>query len=376
MSLILINAIAAKVSGARTILKNCVEYVENNPGYEIEYHLLTVIDDFNEYKNLKIHKLKTFGFLSRIIWDNGGLQNWCRNHNIEPDIIISMHNTSTNYTKKNGQKALQLIYFHHPFPLYTWKGMNHNFNLLLHHFLYPIFVKMNSINCHYVVQLNCIKDLFCKKFKNIAPDRIMVIRPNRPMIDVNHRVPKVMSKNDDRFVFLYPSTLFGYKNHKVLIHALVELKRNNPDILENILLTFTVDRLSNDLMKIIKNKNIGSCIRFLGQIPYTELLSYYKSAGALLFPSKIESFGLPLLEASNFGLTIIASNLQYAREVLEDYDNKYFYDPDNINEWVIAIQNYKYYKNIFHGNSGYNENTWKQFFELSNRLIGESILHG
>jgi glycosyltransferase involved in cell wall biosynthesis len=136
-------------------------------------------------------------------------------------------------------------------------------------------------------------------------------------------------------------------------------------------MVFTLDALPDYLVKIIRLNNLELSIRLIGQVPYQELLAYYKSVDALLFPSKIESFGLPLLEASCFGLPVIAADLPYAREVLENYSNKYFIDPDSTGKWVDAIQNYREYKKICHNDIDICENSWKGFFELANGLIPE-----
>lgn len=55
----------------------------------------------------------------------------------------------------------------------------------------------------------------------------------------------------------------------------------------------------------------------LGQMPHVEVMTAYNHARALIFPSLAESFGLPLLEAQSAGLPILASELDYVRDVCE-----------------------------------------------------------
>ena len=43
----------------------------------------------------------------------------------------------------------------------------------------------------------------------------------------------------------------------------------------------------------------------------------YKAADGLLFPSTIETIGLPLLEAATFGLPVLANELEYVNYVEE-----------------------------------------------------------
>jgi glycosyltransferase involved in cell wall biosynthesis len=370
MKKIIINATAAKTSGALTILNDLIVFIESNPSTDKEYHLFTVLNEFNELKNIQVHKINTQNWISRVYWDNGGLQKLCRKNNLEPDAIISLQNTSTKYRNRDGLMIVQLVYYHQTIPLYPWNGLNYYSPVtLLYRYFYPFFVKLNNKKTHYVVQLPFIKDLFFKKFKNISDDRVSLVRPNDPIIDIKNIQKKGFPENKKQFRFLYPATLLNYKNHKILIDALALLKKNNPEILDNVAILFTVNQLSANLEKTVVSNKLESCIQLIGQIPYTELQSYYKSVDALLFPSKMESFGLPLLEASFFGLPVIAADLPYAREVLQNYSNAFFVDPDNADDWAQTISNYRKYNMMEINNTIQTENTWKDFIDLVDKLM-------
>lgn len=56
-------------------------------------------------------------------------------------------------------------------------------------------------------------------------------------------------------------------------------------------------------------------IEDLGQMPHVAVLALYSSARAMIYPSTSESFGLPLVEASHAGLPILASELDFVRDV-------------------------------------------------------------
>ena len=49
----------------------------------------------------------------------------------------------------------------------------------------------------------------------------------------------------------------------------------------------------------------------------------------LLFPSYVESFGLPLLEAKMTGTPIVASDCPFSKEILKNYNKKVFFNPDD-----------------------------------------------
>jgi glycosyltransferase involved in cell wall biosynthesis len=56
-------------------------------------------------------------------------------------------------------------------------------------------------------------------------------------------------------------------------------------------------------------------VRFLGVVPYREILGYYRNAELFVFPSLIESFGHPLLEAMLAEVPILAADIPTFREI-------------------------------------------------------------
>ena len=70
------------------------------------------------------------------------------------------------------------------------------------------------------------------------------------------------------------------------------------------------------------------------------LCALYSSARALVFPSKYEGFGLPILEAMSFGCPVLCSNISSLPEV-GGQAAKYF-DPNDLDEIVNVIKNCVY----------------------------------
>jgi glycosyltransferase involved in cell wall biosynthesis len=149
----------------------------------------------------------------------------------------------------------------------------------------------------------------------------------------------------------------------VIINALVLISKFDRSILNDIEVIFTIDSLPDTLEKEVFKENIKDCIQCVGVKPYSELFSYYKSATALLFPSVIESFGMPLVEAASFGLPIIAADLAYAHEVLEGYDNVSFVDPYNADQWAALIRKADAYKRSVPMKQN-TENSWHKIFDI------------
>lgn len=59
----------------------------------------------------------------------------------------------------------------------------------------------------------------------------------------------------------------------------------------------------------------GTKIVNLGHLSRERVMDLYAQAGALVFPSTAETFGLPLVEAGRMGLPIVASERDYVRDV-------------------------------------------------------------
>lgn len=69
-------------------------------------------------------------------------------------------------------------------------------------------------------------------------------------------------------------------------------------------------------------------IKKLGGVGMTELAALYASAQALLFPSLYEGFGLPILEAFQYGCPVVTSNVSGMAEVAADA--AFLVDPSDV----------------------------------------------
>ena len=63
---------------------------------------------------------------------------------------------------------------------------------------------------------------------------------------------------------------------------------------------------------------VADRVRFEPSRPHAELPALFHEARLFLFPSRVESFGLPTLEAQSAGLPVVCSDLPILREILGD----------------------------------------------------------
>ncbi|MET3769692.1 glycosyltransferase involved in cell wall biosynthesis [Marisediminicola sp. UYEF4] len=135
----------------------------------------------------------------------------------------------------------------------------------------------------------------------IAPDRIHVAHLG---VDMDRYTPNLGPR--ENFV-LYPARGWAHKNHARLIQAMAILRRDRPE-LRLVLTGGALDALG-DLPDWVDRR---------GLVSSDELLSLYRSAAALAFPSLYEGFGLPPLEAMASGCPAAVSNAGSIPEVCGD----------------------------------------------------------
>ena len=69
------------------------------------------------------------------------------------------------------------------------------------------------------------------------------------------------------------------------------------------------------------------CFRYLNLL--------YNSCEFAIYPSLLESFGLPLIEAANHGCKVIASNLPYVHEIVEPSQTFDPYSTESISNAIL-----------------------------------------
>lgn len=139
-----------------------------------------------------------------------------------------------------------------------------------------------------------------------------------------------------KYDFVYVASGDSHKNHKNLVAAWVRLARDGlfPS------LCLTVDSLAfPEITALIESKihEYGLKIDNLGLVAPEDVMEIYKKSDTLIFPSTLESFGLPLIEAKNAGLKIIASELDYVRDILDPDET---FDPYSSISIVRAIERF------------------------------------
>lgn len=345
---------AAKSGGALIILE---QFLSSIAQYDKEnfYYVIASQNELKKYEkeNIEIIIIEEQNYFERIIWDNFKLKNYLKRKKITPDLFVSFQNTGVNLSKE----IPQIVYFHQSIPLSSekWNLFKKDERLFWKYKnIFPFFIKqhLNKVK-KIIVQTNWTRESFSKKF-NYNIDNILIIKPNVKIPSIE----KVKNIAKPKFRIFYPATPFKFKNHQLILDALENIDNDFECI-------FTFSRGDNLVIdKKIINKGLEDKVKLIGEKNYQKILEFYKSADLVVFPSTIETFGLPLIEAANFGLPILAADKSYSREVLKGYSGVKFLDPCNSNDWKIEIEKQINSKSKFKCFNKKYSSSWEDFFKL------------
>jgi glycosyltransferase involved in cell wall biosynthesis len=160
----------------------------------------------------------------------------------------------------------------------------------------------------FIVQTISMKILLEKTLKKKVPIKIMPFNS----LDFNISAP---SSSVDKYDFIYVASGEPHKNHYNLLEAWCLLAEEGH--FPSLCLTVSDKKFPLLFTKIQSLKDsYGLAITNLGELSHSEVMQLYKNSSALIFPSLLESYGLPLIEAYYSDIPIIAAELDYVRDVI------------------------------------------------------------
>ena len=189
-----------------------------------------------------------------------------------------------------------------------------------------------------IVQTNVMAEGLEKSYPKLKGRIITVPQPvpNWFNIDLTKTVKK--KQTNEKIYLFYPAAGYTHKNHLFLL-TLSKAIAGSTNFTSQFEIWLTLTET-----EFIPYNNIPF-VKNLGMLNATQMLKYYQKADALLFLSKLESYGLPLIEALVLGLPIVCINQPYARWICEE--KAYYFEDDLIDTLLKALDNLK--EDIFAG---------------------------
>lgn len=166
-----------------------------------------------------------------------------------------------------------------------------------------------------------------------------------PPIEIQNSEFRIQNSKYNNY-FLVVSRLVPYKKIDLAVRTFNELK-----------LPLKIIGTGSEMNRL--KSMSGSTIEFLGYLTDKELVRYYSTCCALIFPG-IEDFGLTILEAQSFGKPVIAFRAGGALETIIEGKTGLFFNEPNIESLTKAI---KQFNNIKFNPKDCIENAQKYSFE-------------
>lgn len=321
---------SARVGGAVSILKEVYKDIESKNDSNNDYIFIVGDIDFYETKNITVLKFPWIqkSWIHRVYFDLFVAPKLVQQYKI--DNVVSYQNMTIPFIK-----VPQTLYLQQSLPFVEKKfSFKESKKLWLYQNVICKFV-LRSVKSasKIIVQTQWMKKA-CAEKCGVSLDTIDVQPPN---IYFN-RIYKYTEMSGRQKKFFYPASGFLYKNHQVIIDACLKLKAKN---INDYKVIFTIEgnenKYTSNLKKTCDNNSLN--IEFIGQLDREHVYQFYTQS-VLLFPSYIETFGLPLLEARLVGSPIIASDSPFSHEVLHDYEEVDYFNAFDSNRLTSLMEKY------------------------------------
>lgn len=332
MKLFVITGINLHEGGALSIYKDCLRTVidlELNKKFRVVafVHKKELFLEYQkEIEMIELPKSRT-SYLYRFYYEYIYFHKFSKQHEVA--VWLSLHDMTPNV------KAERIYtYCHNPLPFLKADYTIFRYSKTVYamskwyKYIYRINIKKNRA---VIVQQNWLKQEFLKMF----PIRsILVARPDiREKFDLKPNAYK--AKNDSSYCFIYSVYPRPFKNYELLCEAAQILEGRNVKFR----IYFTIDGTENKYAKELRERYRDlQSIEWLGILSREELFQYYHLADCMLFPSKLETWGMPITEFQSTGKPVLLADLPYAHETVGDYDKAAFFEVSSAKELAQKMQ--------------------------------------
>lgn len=214
---------------------------------------------------------------------------------LKPDIVFE----PCHIGPLNLPKSIKRVTTIHDLTPLLFPQFHENQSVLIHKLLLPKIIKKADL---IITPSNTTKkDILKLNSKARVTTIPLGAKPQKSQISVRTKVPSL----------LYLGTIEPRKNLEILIEAYNELNLKHKLILAG--------KIGWKARSILKKASENPNIILTGQITEKEKANLYKNAAIFIYPSHYEGFGLPPLEAMQYGIPVITSNNSSLKEYFKNH---------------------------------------------------------
>jgi glycosyltransferase involved in cell wall biosynthesis len=138
-----------------------------------------------------------------------------------------------------------------------------------------------------------------------------------------------------KFLFFFPSYPRVYKNYDVIFAAARKLSQANG----NFQIILTSDGTETSYANTMLKRSAGmDNVKFIGLQSREVIEALYARTDCLIFPSKLETWGLPISEFKKYDKPMLLADLPYAYETVGKYDKVCFFEANDHERLATLMQ--------------------------------------
>jgi len=306
---IVISAVNLNRGGTLRILRECLAYL-SGLAVTSDYRIIAIVYkkelvDFPHIEYIETQWPKK-RWINRLWYEYVSLRKVAQQ--LQPIALwLSLHDTTPSV-----QAERRAVYCHNSFPFLEWDRRDLFFAPQIVAFaLFSRFFYRKNIwqNDYLVVQQEWFREAFVRMFK--LPFSKIIVAPPHSTVEAALQPVAIAAKK--KTTFIYPAISDSHKNIECICAAAERLWTSGEHNFEVLL---TIDGRENRYTQWLYKrwgKRIPA-LRFQGYLDRDTLFNYYQEADCLIFPSKVETWGLPISEFSAFKKPMLLADLPYARE--------------------------------------------------------------
>ena len=216
----------------------------------------------------------------------------------------------------------KIIWWHHHYPWYY--SQKTNVYIKLKRFLEKRIIKsIDSVIVNSKYLQRSIKKIYNIDSKILYPvlDNKFL---NHNSENKNHPITHslISSVGIPKVIFTYGRWVEG-KNLEMIFNTYNDLKNKVPNLILKIWWEWE---------ELLKYKNIYSGdknVIFEGRVNISQIIEALEQSSLFLFPSKIDSFWIVILESMSVWVPVVSYNLAWAKEIVKNWINWYLVDSDS-----------------------------------------------